>query len=196
MPKFIEAEIKKHRRSNKTLIKRKAREKTFCAEYAKDLNGTRAAIAAGYAKKSARSAASRLLTKRNIQEKIAELTKKHADKLDLSGEKVLAELDKIAFSNMLDYMRVDGDGAFVLDFSKLTREQAAAIQEYTVDATGGTGDGERKLVMRTRFKLAAKTPALELLGKHFKLFADRLEVNVQVDRAAILAEARARAQGK
>ena len=161
--------------STKTLIKREAREKTFCQEYSIDKNGTRAAIAAGYAKKSAHVTASLLLKKPKIRATIDALLKKHADKLDLSAEKVLAELMKLAFSNMLDYMRVDENGAFVLDFSNLTREQAVPIQEYTVDATGGTGDGERKLVMRTRFKLADKTRALELLGKHFKLFTDLIE---------------------
>ena len=179
----------------KTLIKRKTREKTFCQEYSIDQNGTRSAKAAGYAPKSAHVTASLLLRKPKIRAAIDAFLKKRADKLEITQEKVLGELAKMGFSNMLDYMRVDEDGAFVLDFSKLTREQAAAIQEYTVDATGGTGDGERKQVMRTRFKLADKTRNLELLGKNLNLFADRLEVNV-VDRGAILAEARARAQGK
>ena len=187
--------LRHRRKPAEATRKRKAREKIFCAEYVKDLNGTRSAIAAGYSKKTAYSKANQLLKKVEVKAILARLMKKHADKLELSAEKVLAELSKLGFSNMLDYMRVDEDGAFVLDFSKLTREQAAAIQEYTVDATGGTGDGERRLVMRTRFKLADKNRSLELLGKHLKLFADRLEVDV-VDRAGILAESRKRALGK
>ncbi len=178
------------------MARNNSRHERFCREYITDLNGTRAAIAAGYGKKGARVRASELLTNRNIQVLLAKLMKKHADKLDLSAEKVLAELSKMGFSNMLDYMRVDEDGAFVLDLSKLTRDQAAAIQEYTVDATGGTGDGERKLVMRTRFKLADKIRALELLGKYLKLFVDKVEVTGLGDLPAVLAAARARAEKK
>jgi len=176
--------------------KRKLKERTFCKEYIIDLNGTRAATAAGYAARSAHTIASKLLQKVHIKAQLAKLMQKHADKLEISADKVLGELAKMGFSNMLDYMRVDEDGEFRLDFSKLTREQAAAIQEYTVDATGGTGDGERKQVMRTRFKLADKARSLELLGKYLKLFVDKVEVTGLGDLPAVLAAARARAQGK
>lgn len=190
-------EPKPHRVSRKGITpKRKLKERTFCKEYIIDLNGTRAATAAGYAARSAHTIASRLLQKVHIKAQLSKLMEKHANKLEISADKVLGELAKMGFSNMLDYMRVDEDGAFVLDFSKLTREQAAAIQEYTVDATGGTGDGERKLVMRTRFKLADKARSLELLGKYLKLFTEKVEVTGLGDLPAVLAAARARAQGK
>jgi phosphoserine phosphatase len=51
------------------------KQKSFCNEYVIDYNATRAAIKAGYSEKSARSMASTLLTKQNIKEYIAELTK-------------------------------------------------------------------------------------------------------------------------
>lgn len=173
--------------------KHNPRHDTFVREYLKDFNGSRAAIAAGYGKKGARVRASQLLTNRNIQALLAKLIKKHAKKLDLTAGKVLAELSQMGFSNMLDYMRADEDGELVLDLSELTREQAAAIQEYTVDATGGTGDGERKLVMRTRFKLADKIKALELLGKYLKLFTERIEVTGLAGLAEAMVEAKKRA---
>ena len=172
--------------------KQDLRHGAFVREYLKDFNGSRAAIAAGYAKKGAHVRAAELLRNRKVQALLAKLTKKHADKLDLTAEKVLAELSKMGFANILDYMRVDEDGALALDLSELTREQAAAIQEYTVDATGGTGDGERKLVMRTRFKLADKIKALELLGKYLKLFTERIEVTGLAGLADSIAEARKR----
>ena len=43
------------------------------------------------------------------------------------------------------------------------------------DTTGGSGDGERKAVMRTRFKLVDKGINLERLGRHLKLFTDKIE---------------------
>ena len=159
------------------MARRNSRHEIFAREYVKDLNGTRAAIAAGYAKTTARATASRLLTKSNIQGLVASLTKKHADKLDLSAEKVLSELSSVGFSNMLDYIKTTEEGDAYVDLSNLTREQAAAIQQITVDEfVDGRGKNVRE-VKRTRLKLADKNRSLELLGKHLKLFTERVEVS-------------------
>jgi phage terminase small subunit len=144
----------------------------FVREYLVDFNGARAAIAAGYAEKSARVTASRLLTKANIQALIEKLQAERTKKLDITAERILSELSKMAFSNMLDYVGVK-DGDAYIDLSKLTRDQAAAIQEITVDEyMEGRGEGARN-IKRTRFKLADKRGSLELLGKHVRLFTDK-----------------------
>ncbi len=175
------------------MARNNSRHDRFCREYIKDLNGTRAAIAAGYAKKSAKAAASRLLTNVNVQALLAKLTKKHADKLDLSAEKVLAELSRMGFSNMLDYIKVTEEGDAYVDLSSLTQKQAAAIHEVTVDEyVEGKGKHARK-VKRTKLKLVDKIRSLELLGKHLKLFTERVEVTGMAGLADAIAEARKRA---
>ncbi len=174
------------------MARNNSRHERFCREYLTDLNGTRAAIAAGYAKKSAKVTASRLLTNANVQALLAELTKKHADKLDLSAEKVLSELSSTGFSNMLDYLKITKEGVAYVDLSNLTQEQAVAIQEITVDEyVEGKGKDARK-VKRTKFKLADKIRALELLGKYLKLFTERVEVTGLAGLADAIAEARKR----
>ncbi len=115
--------------------KRELRDERFAREYVIDLNGEQAAIRAGYAPKSAKVTASRLLTKANVKAIIAELAKRHAEKLDLNGEKVLRELSLIGFSNMQDYITIDDGGRARIDLRRMTREQAAAIQEITVEQT-------------------------------------------------------------
>jgi hypothetical protein len=77
---------------------------------------------------------------------------------------------------MQDYTRVDADGKAVIDLTKITRDQFAAVQEIREDATGGTGDGERKVVLRTTLKLSDKTKNLELLGRHLGMFQDNVNV--------------------
>ena len=49
------------------------KQEQFCLEYIQDSNGHQAALRAGYAKASARMQASRMLSKDNIQARIAEL---------------------------------------------------------------------------------------------------------------------------
>jgi phage terminase small subunit len=150
--------------------KRELRDERFAREYVIDLNGEKAAIRAGYAPKSAKVTASRLLTKANVKAIIAELTKQHAEKLDLKGEKVLRELSLIGFSNMQDYITIDDGGRARIDLRRMTREQAAAIQEIIVEETAvGKGDAKQE-VTRTKLKLARKIEALELLGRHLDLF--------------------------
>jgi phage terminase small subunit len=170
------------------------RYKLFAREYIIDLNGTRATIAAGYGKKGAPTTAHRLLKKAKVQKEFHKLLEKREAGLDHSADRILTELSRLSFSNMMDFLTPDAEGDLILDFSKLTRDQAAAIQEYTVDATGGSGDGERKQVMRTRFKLADKTRALELLGKYRKLFVDTVEITGDAEVLAALVFGRERAR--
>jgi phage terminase small subunit len=168
------------------------KQKLFVKHYLLDLNATKAAIAVGYSEKTAKQQGSRLLTNVDIKAEIEQKSIKRAEKLDLSAEKVLGELSKLAFSNMLDYIRVQDGDAYV-DLSSMTREQAAAIQELTVEEYAeGRGEDKRD-VKRTRFKLAEKRGALELLGKHLKLFTAKTEIKGLEDIAAILSKARARA---
>ncbi len=81
----------------------------------------------------------------------------------------------MGYSNMLDYLRM-GNGEVYVDLSRLTREQAAAIQEIRVydyvHGTSGKDNGGGRQVKGVKFKLADKTRALELLGKHLKLFTE------------------------
>lgn len=150
----------------------------FCLEYLKDFNGGRAAIAAGYSSKSDGHMvnASRILARDDVKARLAELSQKKCEKLEITSERVLAELAKLGFANMEDYIGRTPSGDIYTDFSKLTREQAAAIQEITVDEyTEGRGDAARD-VKRVKFKLAEKRGSLELLGKYLKLFVDRQEL--------------------
>jgi hypothetical protein len=95
----------------------------------------------------------------------------HRRRHDITVDRILVELSKIGFSNILDYMKVQGPDAFV-DLSTLTRDQAAAIQEITVeDYRDGRGEDARD-VRRVKFKLADKRAALAEMGKHLGMFKE------------------------
>jgi phage terminase small subunit len=77
---------------------------------------------------------------------------------------------------MQDYMKAGPDGDPYLDFSGLTREQAAALVEVTVeDFKDGRGEDARD-VRRVKFKLADKKAALVDIGKHLGMFKERVEL--------------------
>jgi phage terminase small subunit len=118
-------------------------------------NGTKAAIAAGYSENSATQEGSRLLRRADVQELLEKFRRAASEKYEITADKVLKELALLSFANMQDFI----DGKEPVPIGELTREQAAAIQEFVCDA-----DGSVKL------KLSNKREALELLGKHLRLF--------------------------
>ena len=71
-----------------------AKQERFCEEYAVDSNGAQACIRAGYSPKAAKEQASRLLTKANVWDRIAELQAQHRARLDVTGESLTAELEE------------------------------------------------------------------------------------------------------
>ena len=160
----------------------------FAREYVVDLNGERAAIAAGYSRKTAASKACQLLNKVKVQKAIDRLISARSTKLELKAERVIEEIQRLAFSNMQDYTRTDSDGKPVLDLSNISRDQFAAVQEIREDTTGGSGDGERKVVVRTTLKLSDKTKNLELLCRHLGILQDKLKVTGLESLAQVLSE--------
>jgi phage terminase small subunit len=151
------------------------RQERFVKEYLIDLNGTQAAIRAGYSARTAKEQAFDLLTRPHIREAVEKGRARIAAKLDISVERIVNELAKIGFSNMADYMRVGGDGDPVLDFSGLDRDKSAALSEVTVDRYVEGGGDEARDVKRVKFRLHDKRAALVDLGKHLGMFTEKHE---------------------
>src|SRR5260370_32043021 len=130
--------------------------------------------------KSARDTAencfSRLMKKDEFSARIAELAEAAAQGAVMAAREVLEELTKIARANMADFVRAFfGCGDPVAAVDQLTPAQTAALAEVTVEQfMDGRGEDARE-VRRIRFKLVNKIDALELLGKHHKLYIDRVE---------------------
>lgn len=149
----------------------------FVAEYLVDLNARQAAIRAGFSERTAGQKGHELTTQHTgVMAEIAKRQAAIAYTLEVTQERIVAELAKIGFANMLDFIRVGEDGDAFVDLSKLTREQAAAIAEVTVeDFLDGRGEDARE-VRRVKFKLSDKQGALEKLARHLGMFKDRVEL--------------------
>ncbi|MEO7966052.1 MAG: terminase small subunit, partial [Gemmatimonadaceae bacterium] len=66
-----------------------ARQARFVGEYMVDLNATRAAITAGYARRSAQVTAHRLLRRRSVQAAVADGKALQLEKAGISAQRVL-----------------------------------------------------------------------------------------------------------
>ena len=73
------------------------KQQLFVEEYLKDLNATQAAIRAGYSAKTAYAIAEKLLRKAEIKQAIQEAMKARSDRTEITQDRVLQELARLAF---------------------------------------------------------------------------------------------------
>ena len=152
------------------------KQERFCEEYLVDLNAAAAARRAGYSKQTAGVIGLENLAKTMIAERIAAMRAERSERVQVDADRVLRELCLLGFSNMADFLIPHDDGTASFDFSALTRDKAASIQEFVVDEyMDGRGEDARD-VKRTRFKLADKKAALESIGRHLGMFTDKIKV--------------------
>jgi len=166
------------------------KQQLFIREYLRDMNATKAYLRAGYkvSEKVAKTNGPRLLDNAVVSAAIKKSLGKRLNKLEITNDTVLQEIAKMAFSNMLDFIKINNeDGSATVDLTNLTREQAAAIQELTYEEGVDRSGLEAKAVKKIRFKLAEKKSCLELLGKYLKLFNDGTPVKT-TQTAKILKE--------
>jgi phage terminase small subunit len=124
------------------------KQNAFCIEYVKDFNGAQAAIRAGYSKHTARTQASALLTKLDIQKVIQAIINKAAEKVDLTIQGVLKDIAEV----------------------KERCLQQKEVTIYNKDTKEHEGTGEYVFDSKGALK------ALEMQGKYLKMFTDKIDV--------------------
>lgn len=151
------------------MAKLNEKQQRFVEEYLIDLNGTQAAIRAGYSARTANEQASRLLANVSVQQAISERMAERSKRTGVNQDRVILELAKIAFLKMTDV--VDKDGCIRDDASEDDLSCIESIKYKHSDTDTGSST-EREV------KIASKLKALELLGKHLGMWNDKLDVNI------------------
>lgn len=132
------------------------KQEAFAREYLIDLNATQAAIRAGYSAKTAYSAGERLLKNVEVSEAVQTSMDRRAEINGLTADYVINGIREVAERCMERAPVMIGRGD--------SREQAIDEEGrhlWTFDATGAN-------------------KAFELLGKHLKLFTDKVEHSGEV----------------
>jgi len=146
------------------------KQQAFVEQYLVDLNATAAYKRAGYATtgNGASVEAYKLLRNPKVAEAIAAAQERRAIRTEITQDRVLNEIARVAFGDKRRLMKWGPGGVSLLDSETLTDDDAAQVSEVseTISATGGS----------MKLKTHDKVKALELLGRHLGMFNDKLEV--------------------
>lgn len=133
--------------------KLRERQKRFVEEYLVDLNATQAAIRAGYSEKTAMEQGYQLLQKTSVQKAIKEAQNKRLERIQISQDEVIRRLLENADI-------ASGKKAIVL--TQIRKSENGEI----------VGDDVAQFV----YEPSSVNKALELLGKHLGMFANKVDV--------------------
>lgn len=153
----------------------------FCIEYLKDFNATRAAKSAGYSEKSCRQIGSENLSKPYIQVRLRDAMDEVLGDAKDDIKRIIDELKMIAFSDIKDVISWDNDrdlvdqktGKKYTSFRTVIREASEMGDKSRVIAE--LSESETELSSNRKVKLYDKLRAIELLGKYYKMFTDKIE---------------------
>ncbi len=151
------------------------RHQKFIVEYIKDFNGQRAAIAAKFSKKTARSKASQLLTKVNIQQALAEVVG-IIFRADIADAQELREywtmIKRGSVSDVCSWNEKDGI-SWSASSEEMDRNTAKLIKKIkTTTRTSAKGDWAE---VETSVELHDPLRASELLARDLGMLKDKIE---------------------
>lgn len=171
------------------------KQQRFVREYLLSLNATQAAVKAGYSVSTADSQGSRLLKHVEVKAAIASGGARLAEKHDLNADRVLGEIDHLAHSDLLDAFDPADGTLRALQSMPVNVRRAIASIEFTELFEGASG--EKFVAGRiVKLKLWDKPKALEMQGRHLKLFTDKVEVSGKLTLEQLIDEAVARGKGE
>lgn len=160
----------------------------FVDEYLIDLNATQAAIRAGYSAKTAEWIGPQLLGKSHVSSAIEAAKKARTKRTEVDADYVLKRMIEIDQMDVLDIMDDQMALKPVKEWPKVWRQYLSGFDV----AEMFEGSGEQKLLagVLKKIKWPDKVKNLELLGRHFGMFKDKLDVNLNDGRAERLAKLR------
>ena len=135
------------------------RQEMFCREYIKDLNGTQAAIRAGYSPRTADRMAYELLKKPEIQAFVLQSKAERVEEVKIDANYVLKRLIEIDEMDVADILDDGGDFLPIRKWPKTWRTTLSGLDIAIINSS------DTETILK-KIKWPDKVKNLELLGKH------------------------------
>lgn len=163
----------------------------FVREYLIDLNGTQAAIRAGYSAKTAGSIADFLLKNVDVRAAMAKAMEKRADRTEITQDRVLLEIGRLAFLDAKRFYNRDGS---LRSIHELDDDTAAAVIGIEMEEDITEVDGKTTVTGRTKkLKITDKVAALTLAARHLGMLTDKVKIDGEIGIRQLAAQMRERA---
>lgn len=145
------------------------KQKRFCEEYLIDLNSTQAAIRAGYSEKTSYSIGQENLKKPEISNTIQQLMQERQSRTQITQDRVLKELSRIAFFDIRKLYKEDGS---LKKPNELDDDAAAVLSGIDIVEMAV---GEEAFGFTKKVKIFDKNSALTLAMRHLGMLNDKIE---------------------
>nr|WP_186032021.1 terminase small subunit [Burkholderia gladioli] len=151
------------------------KQQAFVDEYLIDLCAAAAARRAGYSVKTADRIGERLLRKIEVQTSIAAAMAKRAERVQVDAAYVVQRLVEIDKMDVLDILNDDMSLKPVSGWPRVWRQYLSGFD--LAEMFEGSGDERAMVGVLKKIKWPDKVKNLELLGRHFSIFNDKLELS-------------------
>lgn len=136
------------------------KQERFCQEYVIDLNGSKAAVRAGYSSKSSKEIASELLTKPNIQDFIQKLRNDISERNRIDIDELVQSMASMVRFDIKDMYDDNGN---LLPIPEMPKEARLMIESFDLQEV--VADGAVVGVTK-KVRTIKKLDAIEKLMKH------------------------------
>jgi len=157
------------------------KELKFCHTYVKNFgNASAAARDAGYNAWMGTA----LLKRQEVLAKIRELRETIEVRYEITTDRIMQEMAKLAFGSIDAFTEVDEDGDIRVSFRKSGPADRATISELTSEVYyDGKGENAQP-VKKTKIKLHSKAQALDQLARIHRMFGDREQDSETAEQTA------------
>lgn len=153
------------------------RHQQFVDEYLIDLNGTQAAIRAGYSARTAQKQAYQLLARPDVQTAVSAAQASRSARTKVTADVVLEHLDAARTADLADLYDDDGNLKPIKDWPLIWRQGLVAGLEVE-ELFEGRGEDREHIGRLRKVKLADRTKIIELVGKHVGVQAFREQLGI------------------
>lgn len=165
------------------------KQQRFVEEYLVDLNATQAAIRAGYSERTAYSIGQENLNKPDIDKAIRKARQEQSERTQMTADDVLRSLAEIASVDIGEAFNEDGSLKALKDIPPAVRRAISGIDIQEINSEGKTLGHVKKV------RFWSKDRTLEMLGRHFELFTDKVKHEGLDGLAEALEKRRKRSKG-
>lgn len=140
------------------------KQKAFIEFYLQEWNATQAALKAGYSERSAASIGNENLLKPEIDHEI----QRRLSEMSMSADEVILAIGEIGRASIEDFIDIDDETGRLKNINFGKAKKAGKL--HLIKSITPTANG-------LKIELHDRMRALELIGKHHKLFVDRAEIS-------------------